>query len=104
MTEDEEIAAMLDDDGPVDESDSKLWADLAKWAFAEGRDIPASGDMTTAQAERLLDDAAATVSGLETAEEWQSAGRYFQAENFHGLERPACARALALRKRHTPPR
>jgi hypothetical protein len=99
MTEDDEINAILDSAGPTNEPDSKLWADLAKWGFADGRDIPPSDEMTDAQAEALLDEAAATVSGLTTAEDWKSAGRYFQAENFHGLERPACTRAIALAKR-----
>lgn len=60
------------------ENGSALWHDLSVWAFAQSPEI---------------DDAAKKVAGLETPAQWRSAGRYFQAENFHGLERPACDRA-----------
>jgi hypothetical protein len=95
MTRDDAIDAVLDAEGPADEVDSKLWTDLHRWASAESQDIPARDDMTPAQAEKLLDEAA-DAAGLTTAEAWRSAGRYFQAANFHGLERPACARALDM--------
>jgi hypothetical protein len=98
MTDEEEIVAILDGEGPNDEPESKLWADLYTWAFSQDPEIPSSDEMTAAEAQRLLDKAAAEVEGLKTAEEWRSAARYFQAENFHGLERPACARAIALAK------
>jgi hypothetical protein len=95
MTE-EEITAILDEETSNDEPGSKLWADLCTWAFSQDPEIPSSDEMTTAEAQQLLDKAANEVEGLETAEAWRSAARYFQAENFHGLSRPACARAIAL--------
>ena len=98
MNEEEAIVAILDGEGPNSEPESKLWKDLAEWAFSQEPEIPSSDEMTAADARRLLDEAAAEVEGLKTAEEWRSAARYFQAENFHGLERPACARAIALAK------
>lgn len=75
------------------ESSSQLWNDLGEWAFDDDREIPAAGDMTRAEAERLLDDAAAHVPGLTGPDAWRSAARYFESENFHGLEGPACERA-----------
>ncbi|MES2642883.1 MAG: hypothetical protein V4850_25590 [Myxococcota bacterium] len=91
-----ELSACLDDDGSRGESGSPLWRDLANWAFAQVPEIPSSDVITHAQAEALLDAAAREVSGLETPEQWRSAARYFQAENFHGLEVPACRRAKRI--------
>jgi hypothetical protein len=76
------------------ETSSPLWEALGEWAFAdEQEDIPSASEMTAAEAERLLDDAAAHVPGLAGPEAWRSAARYFDAENFHGLTMPACRRA-----------
>jgi hypothetical protein len=80
-----------------DENTSKLWTDLAKFAFAL-----ADEDTTPERAEIMLDRAAHAVQGLDSEAAWSSAGRYFQAENFHAFERPACARAYRLRAAGTP--
>ena len=79
------------------ESDSQLWRDLATFAFALSEDdaAPATPELT----QRVLDRAKAQVPGLDTERAWQSAGRYFQAENFHSLEVPACERAWDLRRK-----
>jgi hypothetical protein len=94
---DDEVAAILDANVDGEET-TQLWTDLAKWAFAQP-DIPSSDEMRLAIAKALLDKATAEVDGLQTAEQWASAARYFQAENFHGLTRPACIRAIKLRLR-----
>jgi len=78
------------------ESNSKLWADLATWAWAQDPEIPS--DMTSAAAESLLDKAGREVKGLRTVASWKSAARYFEAENFHALTGPACMRAMRLEK------
>lgn len=79
-----------DDDG---EADSELWRDLAAWAFSRPDLYPS--DPTEDQLESLLDEAARTIPSLSTPSAWRSAARYFEAENFHSLEAPASARALA---------
>ena len=79
-----------DDDG---EADSELWRDLAAWAFSRPDLYPS--DPTEEQLESLLDEAARTIPSLSTPAAWRSAARYFEAENFHSLEAPASARALA---------
>jgi hypothetical protein len=97
VSEEDEVTAILDDEGSPDESGSQLWHDLSTWVFAHrDPEIPSSNEMTTPIAETLLEDAVAKVGGLQTAEDWRSAARYFQAENVHGLARPAARRALAL--------
>jgi hypothetical protein len=78
------------------EMSSPLWTDLGTWAFAFAdaeEDIPSASEMTVAEAERLLDDAAAHVPGLAGRDAWQLAARFFDNENFHGLTMPACRRA-----------
>lgn len=92
----DKVAAILDDYSDPDESDSKLWEDLATWAFSQDPEIPPSDEITPTEVGRLLDDAATRVRGLKTAASWGSAARYFQAENFHGLEVPAAQRAASL--------
>jgi hypothetical protein len=91
------VAAASDSCFEVAPGEDERWrdlrADLGTWAFADGRHIPASDEITPEEAERLLDDAAAHVTGLEGPAAWSAAARYFQAENFHGLEGPACRRA-----------
>ena len=81
------------------ESSSKLWNDLATWAFAQIPEIPI--DLTPAAAEVLLDSAARKVKALRTATAWKSAARYFEAENFHALTGPACMRAKRLERKPT---
>ena len=76
------------------ESESKLWADLATWAFSQDPEIP--DEMTSATAESLLDKAGREVKGLRAVAAWKSAARYFEAENFHALTGPACMRAKRL--------
>jgi hypothetical protein len=76
------------------ENSSRLWRDLAKFAFA----LP-DEDTEPERAESVLDRAAQSVAGLDSEAAWASAGRYFQAENFHAFERPACARAWKLKAR-----
>ena len=83
------------------ESKSKLWADLAAWAFAQDPEIPV--EPKPAAAEALLDKAAREVKGLRTVASWKSAARYFNAENFHALTDPACLRARRLEKQAKPP-
>ena len=105
MSIETEIGAILDSHDHPDESESQLWHDLARWVFAEDddgervREIPASYEMTDEVAETLLDEVASQVPGLETASDWASAARYFEAENNHGLKGPDARRAIALRKR-----
>jgi hypothetical protein len=91
-----EIDRILSDYSDPKESESRLWRDLATWAFSRDPEIPA--DIPRKLVAQLLDDAAAQVKELKTATAWASAARYFQAENFHDLEGPAAARAVALKK------
>ena len=79
------------------EAGSKLWADLAKWAFAQEPEIPR--ELTAAAADKLLAKASREVKGLRTAAAWKSAARYFEAENFHALTVPACLRAKRLERK-----
>lgn len=83
--------ADADDD---DESGSDLWRDLAEWAFSRPDLCPP--DPTDAQLELLLDEAGQKVPGLITPAAWQSAARYFEAENLHSLEGPASCRGSDL--------
>lgn len=76
------------------ESTSQLWKDLSKFAFA----LP-EADTEPDRAEPVLDRAAKSIPGLDSEAGWASAGRGFQAANFHSFERPACARAWKLRAR-----
>lgn len=76
------------------ENTSQLWTELSKFAFA----LP-DADTEPDRAEPVLDRAAKSVPGLDSEAGWSSAGRAFQAENFHSFERPACARAWKLRPR-----
>ena len=76
------------------EGASQLWKDLSKFAFA----LPEE-DTAPDRAEPGLDRAATSIAGLDSEAGWASAGRYFQAENFHSFERPACARAWKHRPR-----
>jgi hypothetical protein len=80
------------------ESSSQLWRDLAKFAFAlsDEEAHPATPQLVN----RVLERAAAQVEGLSSEQEWQSAARYFQAENFHAFEVPACE--YARRRKATP--
>jgi hypothetical protein len=66
---------------------------LAKFAFA----LPDAATVPE-RAESVLDRAARSIAGLNSEAAWSSAGRYFQAENFHAFERPACARAWTFKK------
>lgn len=75
----------------ADEPDSPLWDHLAGWASKQS----IAGTLPEPAAQRLLDAAAKAVPELKAAADWRSAGRYFQAENFHALARPACRRGLA---------
>lgn len=76
------------------ENTSQLWQDVSKFAFA----LP-DADTEPDRAEHVLDQAAKTIPGLDSEAGWASAGRGFQAANFHSFERPACARAWKLRPR-----
>lgn len=76
------------------EGTSQLWRDLSKFAFA----LPPE-DTEPERAEAVLGRAAESITGLDSEAGWASAGRYFQAENFHAFERPCCARAWQYRKR-----
>lgn len=75
------------------EEDSRLWARLTTWAFAQEM----GKAPTPAQIEDLLDAAHKAVPELKTPADWRSAGRYFQAENFHALAPAACRRGIATR-------
>jgi hypothetical protein len=89
------VDACLEDSASIEgENQSQLWDDLAKFAFALPDD-----ETGPDSAEAVLDRAATRMAGLDSEAGWASAGRYFQAENFHSFERPACARAYALRQR-----
>ncbi|HEY1557280.1 MAG TPA: hypothetical protein VGF94_20730 [Kofleriaceae bacterium] len=96
-TEDAAIARILADYSDPDEPESRLWRDLAKWVFACPRELV--DGVSKRAADHALEDAARRVKGLTTAAAWGSAARYFQAENFHDLEGPAAARAVASAKR-----
>jgi len=76
------------------EDTSQLWKDLSTFSLA----LPEE-DTEPDRAERVLDRAASSIAGLDSEAGWASAGRGFQAGNFHSFERPACARAWKLRKR-----
>jgi hypothetical protein len=78
------------------EANSQLWNDLSKFAFALS-DEDAS-PATPEQTQRVLDQAERQVPALNSEAAWQSAGRYFQTENFHSFEVPACQRAWDLRE------
>jgi hypothetical protein len=82
------------------EARSQLWADLAKWAFAQEPEIPR--DLSTAAADALLAKASREVKGLRSVAAWQSAARYFEAENFHALTVPACLHARRLETQAKP--
>jgi hypothetical protein len=97
VTDEDEVNRILADYSDPKESESRLWRDLADWAFAQEPKIPR--DIPEDAIKRLLDDAAACVKGLNTVAGWSSAARYFQAENVHDLEGPAADRAVALMKR-----
>lgn len=97
MTDEDEVDRILADYSDPKESESRLWRELADWAFAQKPEIPP--DIPKKPIVRLLDDAAKRVKGLNTVAGWSSAARYFQAENFHDLEGPAAVRAVALMKR-----
>jgi hypothetical protein len=97
MIDRESLAACLSTGASPDEWKSALWTALADWAWSyDPDDIPDAESMTADQAAELLDDARRQVPGLDSADGWRSAARYFQAENFHGFVVPCCERALQL--------
>ena len=98
--EDDAIVRILADYSDPDESESRLWRDLATWVFACPRALV--DGVSEVAADKALDDAARRVKGLTTAAAWGSAARYFQAENFHDLEGPAAARAVAMARPRVP--
>ena len=98
-TDDDAIMRILSDYSDPHEPESRLWRDLATWVFACPRAFV--DGISEKAAHVALDDAAQRVNGLTTAAAWRSAARYFQAENFHDLEGPAAARALATARRAT---
>ena len=81
--------------GVPGEENSELGRALPKFAFAlsEADSAPA----TPLLKERILDRASIEVPALNSEQAWQSAGRYFQAADFHSFEIPACKRAWARR-------
>jgi len=87
--------------GAEEESGSLLWRQLADWAFDHVPEIPNSRDITKEQQASLIAELEVQFPDLlKTPDDWQSAGRYFQAENFHALERPACMKGAVLELEH----